>query len=224
MFESHGIVQQQYHTRTLIGNHCKRLLNDHKEILSEIEAVFKSRELRRENIEDNVDEKIDSFISLMTKTLAKAHSIFRIMARIEHQHSDEECNDFELLVEQFGLLWRSPEFDQPAPCKFHGVEKHAPNHLRELRNLADLCEESAEEYHHEDKVASRIYAGIVGWEGKVKIALRRRDQKESLANDIKAHADSKKRKISSVTLEKKVQEKALKTEKSTVEIKESMEM
>jgi len=122
VFETHGIVQQQYHTRTLIGNHCKRLLNDHKEILSEIDAVFKSRQLRRENIEDNVDEKIDSFISLMTKILAKAHSIFRIMARIEHQHSDEECNDFELLVEQFGVLWRSPEFYQPAPCKFHGVE------------------------------------------------------------------------------------------------------
>ena len=177
VFQSYGIVQQQYHTNTLIGNHCKRLLINHEEILAKIKAIFKNEELRKEIVEVDLDEKIDSFIILMEKVMSKANSIFRIMARTEHQHTSEECDDFEILVKQLGELWRSPEFDQPSPCKLHGVEEHAPKQLRELGNLADLNEESMEEYHHEDKIMSRIYAGFAGWEGKVKIALHRREQK-----------------------------------------------
>ena len=159
----------------------------------------------------------------MHKILAKAQSIFRIMARIEHQHSEEECGEYELFVEQFGALWRSPEFGQPVPCKFHDVEGHAPNQLWDLRNHGDWCEESAEEYHHENKIASRTYAGITGWEGKVKIALKRRDRKERLAKDIKDHANCIKLK-SLATSEKKQQEKTLKAEKRAVDIKESLEL
>ena len=48
-----------------------------------------------------------------------------------------------------------------------------------------------EEYHHEDKVTSRIHAGIAGWEEKIKIALHRREQKQTVVKEIKAHFEEK---------------------------------
>ena len=78
-----------------------------------------------------------------------------------------------------------------------------------------------EEYHHEDKVTSRIYASIAGWEGKVKITLHRREQKQTVAKEITAHVEERKRKLSPSRAEKRKQSEVVKEENRGKQIKES---
>jgi len=96
-----------------------------------------------------------------------------MMGRLEHQHSDEECDDFETLCHQVGVLWRSPEFDQPSTCKLHDLETHAPPQMRKFKNFALLREEPMEGDHKVDKIEKRIYAAVNNWEKKVELILHR---------------------------------------------------
>jgi len=209
ILESKGIVRQQYHSQSLIGNHCDRLLEHHEWILSQIEEVLLNKQLRRLDLEESIDNDIHEFITMIRESLQLLEAICLLMARVDHQASDLECRQFEKLVTDLGKLWRRTDFDQSCSVKLHGLECVGVKQFWDFRTLGQFSEEPTETLHHLWKIYHRHYANVVGYERHTKVILATDEQRNM--PEVQAIIDtvkySRKRKWSEATLAAKESKK-----------------
>ena len=99
----YGILRQLYHSQSLIGEHCHRLLYSHEAILNDVAHMFKNKDIRRQDLNDDlINGEIDTYIAKMQDTMAAMDFVFSLLGMASEEATDEDVEDFKLVVRYIG--------------------------------------------------------------------------------------------------------------------------
>jgi hypothetical protein len=210
---SYGIVTQAYHSHSLIGEHCHRLLLNRKEILSDIEKIWvKEANKRLVDLDFDIITKIEKFICEMSELLEALDYCCSVLGRQNYWFNDEEINEFKSVAIYFGHIWRE-YLKQSVPPKLHMLEKHASGDLFKWRNTGNFGEDPVERDHHIENKFNQLFCNINDWEERKRLIKNRKTIYDStkiasISNLVEEATSRPKRKINNTDEDAKRQKKA----------------
>jgi hypothetical protein len=206
VLKSKKIEREAFHGGKLNGNQCGNVAQYCEEIVEGWRAVMKTRELRRTRyLPDDADAEIDELLDTVLKLLNALHRIIKVMATVNHQHDDGECQTFEDTVNYFTMTWRQEVKKLSIPPKFHGLEAHVVSQFWYLRNIGDFAEEVVESSHHVDHNNHKTFASISDYYERCLFIHHRESQAKhpDVVAALAAYKASAKRKFSTASIEKR---------------------
>ena len=172
----YGIATQAYHSHSLIGEHCHRLLMHRDEILSEVKVIWLNciEDYGQDYVNDDIFEKIEKFISEMSDLLEALDYCCSVLGRHNYWFNDEEIAEFRSVALYFGLLWRE-YLKKSVPPKLHMLEKHAYQFLEIWRNTGNFGEDPVERDNHIENNLTRLFCNKNNWEERKKVINKRKN-------------------------------------------------
>jgi hypothetical protein len=151
----YGVQRQVFHSHSLIGEHCHRLLRDNVTILVEIEEILKDPTVRRENVSEDIDDEIGVHLTDLGDLMGSLDIAFSYASRPEPPLTDVESATLKLLCSYIGHLWR--RMFKTVPPKLHILETHMPVQAEYFRILGMFTEDPIERMHNEDNQYNRSF-------------------------------------------------------------------
>lgn len=173
----YNIMGQKYFTQTLVGGDVWRLLKKHGDIIPKIGAIMKNTTLRKPDTVVNIDALIDDFLGKVKEIMGVFELICSLMHKTE-QLTDTEQTQFKNLCKRIEKLWREAWPNGHITPKFHMLETHASDQMKEFGCLGDKAEAAIERLHHQCNKADRRLAAMPSWKMRQTAMLRRRRQEE----------------------------------------------
>ena len=146
LMNDHGISPQQYWNGTLTGNHCRKYLQCHREILGKLRDAIETTHAKATG---------DLFFARFSSVL-KELDVIGHYARATRFLTDAELDALEASCTAFGVASRAT-FGKMLTCKGHLIEKHLPRTARRFRTIGIFGEDGLEALHPLD-TKSRVTA------------------------------------------------------------------
>jgi hypothetical protein len=172
----YGIITQAYHSHSLIGEHCHRLLMHRDDILYDVKALwiaFTMDERNMEFFDNNIIDSIEQFISQMSDLLEALDYCCSILGRQNYWFNDTEIAEFKSVASYFGIIWRE-YLEKSVPPKLHVLEKHAHEFLSRWRNTGNFGEDPVERDHHDENKFNRLFCNKNNWEERKRLIKNRK--------------------------------------------------
>jgi hypothetical protein len=154
----YGVQRQVFHSHSLIGEHCHRLLRDNASILQDITVVMKDTTIRKTDVNEGTDAEIDNLVGDLADLMGALDLVFSFASRQEPPLSDNECDTFSYLCSYIGHLWR--RMLTTVPPKLHLLETHMPIQASYFRILGMFTEDPIERMHNIDNKYNRIFNNL----------------------------------------------------------------
>jgi hypothetical protein len=174
-----GIWTQPYHSHSLIGEHCHRLLMNHREILKMIQIKWIEYVEERflvnhgDGLSEDILEQIEKFLADMTDLMEALDFCCSFLATQNYWFSDAEIDEFDSIAKYFGSIWRE-YLKKSVPPKLHVLEVHAVQFLRQWRNTGNFGEDSVEHNHHFENKYNSLFANRSNWIERKKLIRSRK--------------------------------------------------
>ena len=185
----YGIITQAYHSHSLIGEHCHRLLMHRDDILYDIKGVWIAFTMDERNWEmfgDDTIDKIEEFISHMSDLLEALDYCCSFLSKQNYWYNDNEIDEFKSVAFYFGTIWRE-YLRKSVPPKLHMLEKHCHQFLYKWRNTGNFGEDPVERDHHDENKFNRMFCNIRNWEERKRLI---RDRKSIYNNALIANTSN----------------------------------
>lgn len=160
--KKYKITPKRYYTGTLVGGDIHKILKHHDAICDKMHVIFHNQELRKDDVVDDVDAKIVVFVGKIRQLLSVFEVLYSMMSQMTPLSMDE-LDQFEVLCEGFGKMWRAHFPHCHITPKMHLLESHLPAQMRRFGCLGDKSESCVERYHQIVNRSNRVLACMKGF-------------------------------------------------------------